>query len=236
MVMQSNKECVEIGQRQLRRRIIIIGAIALAILTGLFVFTYERAREADDRVKSPIDILPLLMIPEVYDIQGYPAASERAFSRFLSKGNNHARFTQLKKFLRSNRVDQVVQPYELLRQGSDWQDLDEPAFAIPPKELWWGIVNTLRVIEREIVPRVGPVTVVSGWRTVDYNRKAGGSKGSKHLHFCGLDIVPKKKFSREQLVPVLRDIHKRNGREWQMGLGIYRGIRFHVDTCGYRRW
>ncbi|MCO1332733.1 D-Ala-D-Ala carboxypeptidase family metallohydrolase [Microbulbifer sp. OS29] len=236
MFKQRNTEFVEISRQNLRRQILIIGAIVLAILLGFFIFTFERVRDLDDRVRSPINILPLLMIPEVYDIQGYPAASERAFSRFLSKGNNHARFTKLKKFLRNNRVDQVVPPFELLRQGSDWQDLDEPPFAIPPKELWWGMVNTLRVIEREIVPRIGPITVVSGWRTVGYNRKAGGSKGSKHLHFCGLDMVPQQKFSRDQLIPVLRDIHKRNGLQWQMGLGIYRSVRFHVDTCGYRRW
>ncbi|WP_444928921.1 D-Ala-D-Ala carboxypeptidase family metallohydrolase [Microbulbifer sp. SSSA002] len=232
--MQNDKARAEISWRH--RYSFAIGAIALALLAGLFFFTREPAPEVDKRVKSPIDILPLLMIPEVYDIKGYPAASERAFSRFLSRDNNHARFTQLKRFLRANRVEQVVSPYELLRQGSDWQDLDEPAFAIPPKKLWWGIVNTLRVIEREIVPRIGPVSVLSGWRTPTYNRKAGGSRGSKHLHFCGLDIVPQKPFSRAQLVPVLRDMHKRSGREWQMGLGIYRGIRFHVDTCGYRRW
>ncbi|MFA0809744.1 D-Ala-D-Ala carboxypeptidase family metallohydrolase [Microbulbifer epialgicus] len=225
-----------ISPRTQRRRLLLLGAILLAAIIVVTLFTSDRTRELRERLISPIDLLPLPEIPEVYDIQGYPAASERAFSQFLKRESNYALFTRLKDFLRLNQVDQVVPPFELLRQGSDWQDLDEPPFAIPPAENWGAMVYTLRALQQEIVPRIGPVTVISGWRTTSYNSKAGGSRGSKHLHFCGLDIVPQNNFSREQLVPVLRDIHKRNGQQWNMGLGIYKGIRFHVDTCGYRRW
>lgn len=236
MDIQDNRECELESPQTQRRRLLLFGAILLAAILVILLFTSEKTRELGERLISPIDLLPLPEIPDVYDIQGYPAASERVFSRFLKQKGNHALYSKLKDFLRINRVDQVVPPFELLRQGSDWQDLDEPPFAIPPVENWGAMVYTLRAVQREIVPIIGPVTVVSGWRTTSYNSKAGGSRGSKHLHFCGLDIVPQKKFSREQLVPVLKNIHKHNGRQWNMGLGIYKGIRFHVDTCGYRRW
>ncbi|WHI51472.1 D-Ala-D-Ala carboxypeptidase family metallohydrolase [Microbulbifer sp. MLAF003] len=219
-----------------RRRLLLLAAILIAAIITVLLFTSEKTRELGERLISPIDLLPLPEIPDIYDIQGYPAASERLFSRFLKQEDNNILFSKLKNFLRINQVDQVVPPFELLRQGSDWQDLDEPPFAIPPVGNWGTMVYTLRAVQREIVPIIGPVTVVSGWRTTSYNSKAGGSRGSKHLHFCGLDIVPQKKFSREQLVPVLKNIHKYNGQQWNMGLGIYKGIRFHVDTCGYRRW
>ncbi|MDP5209692.1 D-Ala-D-Ala carboxypeptidase family metallohydrolase [Microbulbifer sp. 2205BS26-8] len=236
MNFQENKDRNPINRQSRRRRIILTGAILIVVTIILLFATFDRMRELGDRVINPIDLLPLLEIPNVYDIQGYPAASERAFTRFLKQDNNRHLFSRLKVFLQANQVHKVVSPFELLRQGSDWRDLNEPPFAIPPEEYWKTVVDTLKVIRQEIVPRIGPVTVLSGWRTASYNRKAGGSKGSKHLLFCGLDVVPQKNFSREQLVPVLRDIHRRNGRPWKMGLGIYKSIRFHVDTCGYRRW
>ncbi|WP_299942642.1 D-Ala-D-Ala carboxypeptidase family metallohydrolase [uncultured Microbulbifer sp.] len=236
MNFQENKDRAPVARQSWRRRIILAGAILLVTIVILLFATFDRVRELGDRVINPIDLLPPLEIPVVYDIQGYPAASERAFIHFLKQANNRNLFSRLKVFLRANQVHMVVSPFELLRQGSDWRDLNEPPFAIPPEEYWKAVVDTLKVIRQEIVPRIGPVTVLSGWRTTSYNRKAGGSKGSKHLLFCGLDIVPQKNFSREQLIPVLRDIHRRNGRQWKMGLGIYKSIRFHVDTCGYRRW
>ncbi|WP_444899572.1 D-Ala-D-Ala carboxypeptidase family metallohydrolase [Microbulbifer sp. VAAC004] len=236
MAIQDNSDRPTGNIRNQRRRLIILGGLLLIAIIIVLLFTSEKTRDLGERLISPIELLPLPGIPEVYDIQGYPAASERVFSRFLKQNANQALFDKLKNFLQINRVDQVVSPFELLRQGSDWRDLDEPPFAIPPVENWGSMIYTLRVLQREIVPRIGPVTVVSGWRTTSYNSKAGGSKGSKHLRFCGLDVVPQNKFTREQLVPVLRDIHKHKGKEWNMGLGIYKGIRFHVDTCGYRRW
>jgi hypothetical protein len=49
-------------------------------------------------------------------------------------------------------------------------------------------------------------------------------------------MVPNRNYSRKELLPILRDIHRTAGKKWNMGLGIYSGVRFHVDTCGYRRW
>ncbi|GAB2875425.1 D-Ala-D-Ala carboxypeptidase family metallohydrolase [Microbulbifer echini] len=236
MGIQDNSDRQTSISRTQRRWLLLTGGLLIIITIIVLLLTSEKTRELGERILSPIDLLPLPDTPEIYDIQGYPAASERVFSRFLKQEENQKRFAKLKNFLRINEVDHVVAPFELLRQGSDWQDLGEPPFAIPPTENWGSMIYTLRALQREIVPIIGPVTVVSGWRTTSYNSKAGGSKGSKHLRFCGLDIVPQKNFTREQLVPVLRDIHKRNGKQWDMGLGIYKGIRFHVDTCGYRRW
>lgn len=216
-----------------RRRVIWITVLVLVGIIALAILTADKIRELVERIVTPVEYRP---IPDVYDIKGYPAASEKAFDKFLSHGDNREKFAKLENYLQLNEVDQVVPPYELLRQGSDWQEIGEQPFAIPPEENWETMVDTLRVVEQEIIPRIGPVLVLSGWRTSAYNAKAGGSNYSKHMHFCGLDMVPEKKFSRKQLVPVLRDIHKRVGRKWDMGLGIYKGIRFHVDTCGYRRW
>ncbi|WP_193162992.1 D-Ala-D-Ala carboxypeptidase family metallohydrolase [Microbulbifer hainanensis] len=216
-----------------RRRFVWITLLVLAGTIVLVVLTVDKVRELAERIVTPVEYRP---IPEVYDIKGYAAASQSAFEKFLQKGDNRENFAKLENYLQQNKVDQVVPLYELLRQGSDWQEVGEPPFAIPPPKYWPSMVATLRVLQKEIIPRIGPVTVLSGWRTTKYNAKAGGAKTSKHMHFCGLDMIPQRNYTRKQLVPKLRKIHNKVGKKWDVGLGIYSGIRFHVDTCGYRRW
>ncbi|WP_105102437.1 D-Ala-D-Ala carboxypeptidase family metallohydrolase [Microbulbifer pacificus] len=228
-----------------RRRVIWITALVLACTIALVVLTVEKVRELAERAVSPVKYIPVPEperipidpdAPKVFKIKGYFAASVGAFEQFLNEGNNREEFDELKFFLVSKGVGDVVPVYALLRQGSDWQEVGEPAFAIPPKRDWKTIVNTLKVIKNFVVPEIGPVVVLSGWRTPKYNAKAGGARSSKHLHFCGLDMIPEADYTRQQLLPKLRKIHQRHGRKWNMGLGIYSGIRFHIDTCGFRRW
>lgn len=217
-----------------RRRVLWIAAVVLVGLAVLVVLTVDKVRDLAERVVTPAEYRP--DIPEVYDVRGYPAASERAFEEFLTEGDNRAKFDAMLRFLKINGVDEVIPPYELLRQGTDWQQIGEPPFALPPESYWETMVDTLRVLQEEIIPRIGPVTVLSAWRTPGYNAKAGGARTSKHMHFCGLDMVPDNDYTRRQLIPILRDIHQKVGKKWNLGLGIYSGVRFHVDTCGYRRW
>ncbi|MCA0899949.1 MULTISPECIES: D-Ala-D-Ala carboxypeptidase family metallohydrolase [Microbulbifer] len=225
-----------------RRRVIWIVTGLLVASLVLVVLTAEKAQELAERIVSPVAHIepePVIIdpdVPMIFRIKGYTAASGAAFERFLEEGDNRARFEKLERFLKLNEVDEVVPPYELMRQGTDWQKIGEPPFAIPPEDAWETMVDTLRVMKDYIIPTIGPVVVLSGWRTPSYNAKAGGARTSKHLHFCGLDMIPEDDYTRKQLVPKLRRIHRKVGRKWNMGLGIYSGIRFHVDTCGYRRW
>lgn len=223
-----------------RRRVIWIVALILIGSLILVVLTVDKVRELAERIVSPVaHIEPEPVDPDVpliYRIKGYTAATAVAFEKFLEEGDNRANFEKLKHFLEINHVNDVVPPYELMRQGTDWQKIDEPPFAIPPEDTWEPMVDTLKVLKNYIIPEIGPVIVLSGWRTSRYNAKAGGSRTSKHMHFCGLDMIPEDEYTRKQLLPKLRRIHRKYGRKWDMGLGIYSGIRFHVDTCGYRRW
>ena len=223
-----------------RRRVIWIVSLVLICSLVLLVLTVEKVRELAERIVSPVEhIEPVPVDPDVpliYKIKGYTAATALAFDKFLEEGDNRAKFEKLQRFLEINGVGDVVPPFELMRQGTDWQKIDEPPFAIPPEDTWETMVDTLKVLQNYIIPSIGPVIVLSGWRTPAYNAKAGGARTSKHLHFCGLDMIPEDEYTRKQLLPKLRRIHQKHGRKWNMGLGIYSGIRFHVDTCGYRRW
>ncbi|QIL90888.1 hypothetical protein GNX18_14750 [Microbulbifer sp. SH-1] len=228
-----------------RRRVIWITALVLLCTLVLVVLTVEKVRELAERAVRPVEYIPVPKperipiapdAPLVFKIKGYSAASVGSFEKFLDEGNNRQKFEKLKFFLDTKGVGDVVPPFELLRQGSDWQEIGEPPFAIPPERDWKTMVDTLRVIKNFVIPEIGPVVVLSGWRTPKYNAKAGGARSSKHLHFCGLDMIPEADYTRSELLPKLRKIHQRHGRKWNIGLGIYSGIRFHIDTCGFRRW
>ena len=170
------------------------------------------------------------------EIKGYRVATSASLNQFLRERGNRAEFAQLTGFLENAGVADATAPENLLRQGSDWLDIHEPPFALPPRDYWPNMVATLKLIRDELVPSIGPVDVVSAFRTDAYNRKEGGSGRSKHKTFCGLDLVPRSNISRKELIQELRNLHARLGPESHMGLGIYSGVRFHVDTCGFRSW
>ncbi|WP_295802428.1 D-Ala-D-Ala carboxypeptidase family metallohydrolase [uncultured Microbulbifer sp.] len=194
-------------------------ALLLALLLTLWLYLYFKA------IEKPY-----------YELKGYRVATTASLNQFLREGDNRRALAQLAKFLQEAGIADATKPENLLRQGSDWLDIHEPPFAIPPQDYWNNILPTLKLIRDELVPVIGPVDIVSAFRTERYNRKAGGSGKSKHKTFCGLDLVPVSNISRPELIEELRNLQARLGPESHMGLGIYSGIRFHVDTCGYRRW
>lgn len=130
----------------------------------------------------------------------------------------------------------VVPPWQLLRQGTDWAKVGHPPFAMPPAEQWESIFPTLVFLEEVLIPQIGPVEVVSGYRTEDFNQAAGGSSGSRHLHFQAVDLVPMERQSRDQLHQELEDIYDIHGDAHSLGLGLYQNTRFHIDTWKKRRW
>ena len=69
----------------------------------------------------------------------------------------------------------MVPPY-VLRQGTDWKAVEHPPFAMPPREQWAAIVPTLQFIRDELQPTIGPIQVVSGYRTSEFNAVAGGHR------------------------------------------------------------
>ncbi len=199
--------------------IVGVALLLLSLLLGLWLYHYFTALEKP-----------------YYEIKGYRVASHATFNRYLRQSGNGHTFGQLARFLEQAGVADVAAPESLLRQGTDWLDINEPAFALPPRDQWPNIVNTLKVIRDEVVPAIGPVDIVSAYRTHRYNHKAGGAGGSKHKQFCSVDLVPQSNIGRRELVQELRSLHTRLGPESHVGLGIYSGLRFHIDTCGFRSW
>lgn len=139
-------------------------------------------------------------------------------------------------YLTTYGVGGVVPTWQLLRTATDWQRCGAEPYEVPPTNAWPNIVAALRYIGTYISPRVGPVEVVSVYRNQALNSCAGGAPTSTHLHMGAIDMVPLRPITREALMTRLCQIHRQSGERFLTGLGLYKGIRFHIDNRKYREW
>lgn len=158
------------------------------------------------------------------------------FHAFIVDGNHHKTLRDFEAFLRANRITNVVPTEQLLQQGTDWRSHNLPKYAFPPEALWPRMADTLKLLRRFVIPEIGPIQVVSGFRTNDYNSIAGGALRSQHLEFSALDIKPLSDISKEELHTLLNRTWQTHGKGLNMGLGLYNNRRFHIDTGGHRKW
>ena len=158
------------------------------------------------------------------------------FREFLVNNNYQSDYNDLEYFLHSHGVDNIVPTWRLLQQGSEWETHTLPRFAMPERHLWEQMVNTLIFIKHELMPYIGPVKVLSGFRTPHYNFAAGGVDRSRHLIFSALDLRPIQQIDRTSLHAILQDRWDTYGRAYKLGMGLYKDTRFHIDTGGYRQW
>ena len=133
-------------------------------------------------------------------------------------------------------VGGIVPTWQLLRTATAWQHCGAQPFEVPPMAEWPHIVQTLRYIHDYVIPAVGPVEPVSGYRNPSLNQCAGGAPESAHKHYSAVDLVPLKPITRERLMRDLCGAHARRGPDYEVGLGFYAFLRFHVDTTKFRRW
>jgi hypothetical protein len=158
------------------------------------------------------------------------------FQAFVLLNDLYTEVHQFEQLLYQHRVAGVLPVDQLWLQGSEWRSRQHSAYAMPPREHWPAMIKTLQFVKQELLPLVGPVEVQSGFRTASYNLAAGGASRSKHLSFSALDLRPQRQYPRALLHQRLKRLWKLRGKQWDLGLGLYSGVRFHVDTSGYRSW
>ena len=139
-------------------------------------------------------------------------------------------------YLQQYEVGGIFPTWQLLRTATSWQKCGGQPFEVPPTSEWPHIVQTLRYVRDYVIPAVGPVEPVSAYRNPTLNACAGGAPESAHKHYSAIDMVPLQQTSREQLMRTLCAVQARRGPDYQVGLGFYAFLRFHVDTTKYRRW
>jgi hypothetical protein len=150
-----------------------------------------------------------------------------------------ARAVQVKAFnayLATYQVSGILPTWQLFRTATSWEQCGGQPFEIPPTSEWPNIVQTLRYIHDYVVPAVGPVEAVSVYRNPALNQCAGGAPESAHKHYSAIDMVPLRPITRENLMRALCADQARRGPDYQVGLGFYAFLRFHVDTTKFRRW
>ena len=139
-------------------------------------------------------------------------------------------------YLNEYGVGGIVPTWMLLRTASSWERCAAQPFEVPPTSEWPHLVQTLRYVRDYVIPAVGPVEPVSAYRNPVLNVCAGGAPESAHKHYSAIDLVPLRATTREALMQTLCGVHARRGPDYQVGLGFYAYLRFHVDTTKFRRW
>ena len=147
-----------------------------------------------------------------------------------------AQILAFKQFLEMEKVDEIVPTWQLVRTASMWRECNGPRFEVAPFTEWQHISKTLRFIKNHVEPVVGDVEAMSGFRNAALNQCSGGAKESAHRHFYALDLVPLQPIGRDGMIRSLCRIHEWRGPEYDIGLGFYSGLRFHVDAKGFRKW
>jgi hypothetical protein len=196
------------------QQLIRFAALALAALSATFAATPAAAQERVEG-QSKADYLAWLSRD--------PGARTMVLS--------------FKSYLHAADVDDVVPTWQLVRTASKWRDCGGPRFEVAPAGEWTHIAATLRFVKAEVEPVIGDVQPVSGFRNEELNQCAGGAKASAHRHFYALDLVPvAENLDRPELIRDICRIHQASGREFGIGLGFYTGMRFHLDSKGFRKW
>jgi len=139
-------------------------------------------------------------------------------------------------YLTNYGVGGVVPTWQLLRTASDWQKCAAQPFEVPPTATWPNMVAALRFIGAYIEPVIGPVEPVSVYRNPSLNVCAKGARESVHRTSGAIDMVPLRPVSREVLMETLCRIQLDKGSWNAIGLGFYKGLRFHIDSKKYREW
>lgn len=160
---------------------------------------------------------------------------ERLFDEWR-QGPPRGDVAALQAYLEQQQVAGIVPLRDILRNDARWRQCDAAPFAVPPRSRWPSIVPTLRYVRDHVIPAVGEVRVVSGYRDPVSNSCFRGAKASRHLTFAALDLEPRSAISRAELIRRLCPLHAATGARGRVGLGIYPINRFHIDTAGFRRW
>src|SRR5258708_18001278 len=169
-----------------------------------------------------------------YITQGQDEPGYRSW--YLASPLHSSEVKSFNDYLVTNQVGGILPTWELLRTATSWKDCGGQPFEVPPATEWPHIVQTLRYIHDYVIPTLGPVEPVSGYRNPTLNVCAGGAPESAHKHYSAIDMVPLTPITREELERKLCAIHGAEGERYGVGLGFYAFLRFHVDSTKFRRW
>jgi hypothetical protein len=167
-----------------------------------------------------------------------PGQSKADYYAWLARApENRAQVLAFRDHLAAQGLEDVVPIWQLIRTSSSWRQCAAERFEVAPRDKWDHISTTLRFVRDEVVPALGEVEALSGYRNESLNRCSAGAPASAHRLFFALDLTPLSPgITRVGMIRSICAAHARDGRAYNTGLGFYTGMRFHVDSNGFRRW
>ncbi|HEY5722343.1 MAG TPA: hypothetical protein VIT45_08470 [Allosphingosinicella sp.] len=139
--------------------------------------------------------------------------------------------------LAARGLEDVVPVWQLIRTSSSWRECGADRFEVAPADKWNNIVETLAFVRDEVQPKIGRVEALSVYRNESLNRCSHGAPQSAHRMFFALDLTPVAgNVTRATMIRGICAAHAQHGRQYDTGLGFYSGMRFHVDSSGFRKW
>ena len=205
----------------------------------------SEARQSGARLRRRLVcfVAPLLAMPGGFatplHAQEIPVGQDEAdYQRWLAAGGpgRRAQVQSFESWQEVTGVRGVLPTWQVIRTASMWRECGGEPFEVPPFHFWPGMVKTLRFIRDRVIPAVGPVQAVSGYRNPALNACARGAGRSAHLDFFALDLIPLQPTTRRQLFERICPAHSRGGAASGIGLGFYSFTRFHIDARSFRRW
>ena len=166
-----------------------------------------------------------------------PGQDEPGYRAWMARANWRPVYVKaFNDYLVSNGVGGVAPTWQILRTATDWQKCGAEPFEVPPSYSWPNIVAALRYVGAYVEPLIGPVEIVSVYRNPRLNACAGGAPESTHRTMGAVDMVPLRPVTRTELMSSLCRIHVASGPMNGIGLGFYKGLRFHIDAKKFREW
>jgi uncharacterized protein YcbK (DUF882 family) len=127
-----------------------------------------------------------------------------------------------------------LSPYFLSEEFSCHDGTDVPDELMPNLERLVAVLDAIRLRWG------GPLSILSGYRTPDYNRRIGGAKASTHMTAEGADIIPGRGFEVKELHDLILHVYRGGELPLVGGLGEYKGwvhVDVHKVPDGHlRRW
>jgi hypothetical protein len=187
---------------------------------------------------APAPTVQAPAFPETREGNLAPGQSRADYYAWLARDPRHqAEVQAFRDHLAAEGLEDVVPVWQLIRTSSSWRACNADRFEVAPRDKWEHITTTLRFVREEVVPALGPVEALSAYRNEALNRCSAGAPQSAHRNFFALDLTPvNPAVNRAEMIQDICAAHARDGRAYRTGLGFYTGMRFHVDSNGFRRW
>jgi hypothetical protein len=167
-----------------------------------------------------------------------PGQSQADYHAWLARSPaNREAVRAFRSYLDGQGLAEVIPVWQLIRTSSSWRECGAERFEVAPRDKWENIVTTLRFVRDEVEPAVGRVEALSVYRNEGLNRCSNGAPASAHRLFFAVDLTPvSPEVSRAGMISRVCAAHREHGDAYHAGLGFYSGLRFHVDSHGFRKW